>query len=240
MGRVKGNCLQQVNVGLGRSGREERWPEGPCLLLEPLQVSTDRTTALKAPKGGKKKIIFWNMRKWRKELINEPYIMMLFCHDLESDTAHQDRIKRKKVKMLDVQSCPALCNPMDCSPPDSSVHGILQARIPEQVAIPFSRESSPPRDQTPVSCITHRFFTVWAIREAQNKCTSNRGARGHDLLLTPHTSQFNQHTVLRLGEAPHTRSPAKGWVPTQCVWSPPALQQWAGRTAGHMDLDCSI
>lgn len=55
MGREKGNCLQQVNAGLGRSGREERRPEGPCLLLEPLQVSTDQTTALKAPKGGKRK-----------------------------------------------------------------------------------------------------------------------------------------------------------------------------------------
>ena len=40
------------------------------------------------------------------------------------------------------QSCPTLCNPVDCSPPGSSVHGILQARILEWVAIPFSRESS--------------------------------------------------------------------------------------------------
>ena len=55
MGRVKGNCLQQMNAGLGRSGREERQPEGPCLLLEPLQVSTDWTTALKAPKRETKK-----------------------------------------------------------------------------------------------------------------------------------------------------------------------------------------
>ena len=55
MGKVKGNCLQQVNAGLGRSGREVRRPEGPRLLLEPLQVSTDWTTALKAPKRGKKK-----------------------------------------------------------------------------------------------------------------------------------------------------------------------------------------
>ena len=41
---------------------------------------------------------------------------------------------------------------MDCSPPGSSVHGILQARIPEWVAMPSSRGSSQPRDQTPVSC----------------------------------------------------------------------------------------
>ena len=48
-----------------------------------------------------------------------------------------------QVKMLVTQSCPTLCDPMDCSPPGSSVHGILQARILEWVAIPFSRGSSP-------------------------------------------------------------------------------------------------
>ena len=47
-----------------------------------------------------------------------------------------------------------------CSPPGSSVHGVLQARILEWVAIPFSRRSSPPRDQTQVSCIAGRFFTI--------------------------------------------------------------------------------
>ena len=52
------------------------------------------------------------------------------------------------------QSCPALCDPMDCSPPGSSVHGISQARIQAWVAIPFSRGSSRPRDQTHVSCIS--------------------------------------------------------------------------------------
>ena len=54
----------------------------------------------------------------------------------------------------------ALCDPMDCSPPGSSVHGILQARILEWVAIPFSRGSSQPRDRTLVSYIAGRFFTV--------------------------------------------------------------------------------
>ena len=56
---------------------------------------------------------------------------------------------------------------MDCSPPGSSVHGILQARILEWTAIPFSRGIFPkiPRDQTQVSCIAGRFFTIWATRE---------------------------------------------------------------------------
>ena len=57
------------------------------------------------------------------------------------------------------QSCPALCDPKDCSPPGSSVHGILQARILEWVAIPFSRGSSQPGDQTQVSHIAGGFFT---------------------------------------------------------------------------------
>ena len=47
------------------------------------------------------------------------------------------------------QSCPTLCDPVDCSPPGSSVRGILQARTLEWVAIPFSRGSSQPRDRTP-------------------------------------------------------------------------------------------
>ena len=48
----------------------------------------------------------------------------------------------ESVKVLVPQLCPALCNPLDCSSRDSSVHGLLQARILEWVAIPFSRESS--------------------------------------------------------------------------------------------------
>ena len=56
-------------------------------------------------------------------------------------------------KVLVAQLCPTLCGPMDYSPPDSSVHGIFQARILEWVAIPFSMGSSWPRDQTLVSSI---------------------------------------------------------------------------------------
>ena len=59
-----------------------------------------------------------------------------------------------------------LCDHMDCSLPGFSVHGILQARILEWVAIHFSRRSSQPRDQTHISCIAGIFFTIWATREA--------------------------------------------------------------------------
>ena len=61
------------------------------------------------------------------------------------------------------QSCPTLCDPMDCSPPAVSVYGILQARVLEWVAVPSSRGSSPSSDRTCISCgpwITGRFFIV--------------------------------------------------------------------------------
>ena len=66
------------------------------------------------------------------------------------------------VFVLVAQSCPTLCDPMDCSPPSFSVHGILQARILEWIAIPFSGGTSQPRDWTLVFCLTGRFFTIWA------------------------------------------------------------------------------
>ena len=65
-------------------------------------------------------------------------------------------------------SCPTLGNPMDCSLPGSSIHGIFQARILEWVAISFSRGSPQPR----VSCIAGRFFTDWATREAHSNTMS--------------------------------------------------------------------
>ena len=61
---------------------------------------------------------------------------------------------------------PSLCDPMDCTLPGSSLHGILQARVLEWVAIFFSRGSSRPRDRTWVSRIAGRHFNLWATREA--------------------------------------------------------------------------
>ena len=86
---------------------------------------------------------------------------------------------------LCAKSCLTLCDPMDCSPPGSSVQGILQARILEWVAISSSRGSSPPRDQTHVSCssfIGRQILYHWvpgkplfiAVRGFQNKVDSAR------------------------------------------------------------------
>ena len=67
--------------------------------------------------------------------------------------------------VLVAQLCLTLCNPMDYSQPGLYVHGTLEARILDWVAIPFSRGSSWPRDLTWVSCIAGRFFAIWATRQ---------------------------------------------------------------------------
>ena len=68
------------------------------------------------------------------------------CYNLDGNRMY---MKEKLV----AQPCLTLCNIMDCSPPGSSVHGILQARILERVATSYSRRPSRPRDRTQVSCI---------------------------------------------------------------------------------------
>ena len=82
------------------------------------------------------------------------------------------------------QSCLTLCNPMNCSPPGSSVHGIFQARILEQVAVSYSRDSFWPRDQTHVfcvSCIGKQILYHWATWEAQQHGIGNI-SRGLEIL----------------------------------------------------------
>ena len=84
------------------------------------------------------------------------------------------------VKVCSVaQSCTTLCVPTDCSPPGSSIHGILRSRILEGVVISSSRRSSQPRDQTPVSCVSctgRRILYHWATWEAQEHTDKARWA----------------------------------------------------------------
>ena len=75
------------------------------------------------------------------------------------------------------QSCPTLCDPMDCSLPGSYVHGIFQAKVLEWVAISFSRGSSWPRDRTQISHIVGRCFTIWAIRQVPKPAASSHLTR---------------------------------------------------------------
>ena len=75
-------------------------------------------------------------------------------------------IQYSTTKLVIAQSCPTLWDHMYCSLPSSCIHGILQARILEWVAIAFSRRSSWPRDWTRISRIGGRRFNLWASREA--------------------------------------------------------------------------
>ena len=94
------------------------------------------------------------------------------------------RLERKGIRMRHISLCPWISTwsgggggglvvmsnflwPMDCSPPDSSVHGIFQARTLESVAIPFPRESFSSRNQTCISCIAGGFFTAEPPRKPQ-------------------------------------------------------------------------
>ena len=65
------------------------------------------------------------------------------------------------------------CNPMDCSLPGSSVHGVFQARVLEWVVISISRGSSKPRNWTRVSCTADRVFTTWATRKVVGTANLN-------------------------------------------------------------------
>ena len=75
-------------------------------------------------------------------------------------------VRALTAKVLCFERVATFWDPMDCSPPDYSVHGSSQARILEWLAVPFSRESSRPRDRTQVSHIEGRFFTIRATTEA--------------------------------------------------------------------------
>ena len=108
------------------------------------------------------------------------------------------------------QSCLTLWDPMDCSLPGSSVHGIFQARILEWAAISFSRGSSQPRHWTWVSRIAGRRFTVWATMEALCFIQFSRSV-GSDSL-RPHESQHTRPPCPSLTLGVHSDScPSSRW-----------------------------
>ena len=100
-------------------------------------------------------------------LINTSWIFLLDFIFTDQNKYQKVKILVRKVKLFTktkwsevTQSCPTLCDLMDCSPPGSLVRGIFQAWILGWVAIPFSKGSSWPRDQTQVSYTVGRFFTA--------------------------------------------------------------------------------
>ena len=107
------------------------------------------------------------------------------------------------------QSCWLFCDPMDYSPPGSSVHGISQARILEWVAISSSRVLSWPRDRTYISCAAGRLFTAVVISSVQfssvtQSCPTLCDPMNHSTPGLPvhhHLPEFTQTHVLRVGDA---------------------------------------
>jgi len=114
------------------------------------------------------------------------------------------------------QSCPTLCDPMDCSLPGSSVHEIFQAIVLEWIAISFSRGSSQPRDWTLVSRIVDRCFTAWANKNYIK------------LILFQFSSVQFSHSVmsdsLRPHELQHARPPCPSPTPEVHSNSRPSSQ----------------
>ena len=119
----------------------------------------------------------------RQQRADAPNVVAVFCFYLQSHVW-------------------LFCNPMDCSPPGSSVHLISQARILEWATTSFSRESSQPRDWTYVSCIGRRVLYCWATREALiigDRRTLASGlhglSRSHRALLSMHSPHMPVSSV---------------------------------------------
>ena len=137
----------------------------------------------------------------------------------------------------------SFCNPVSCSPPDSSVHGILQARTLEWVAIPFSRGSSRPRDQTRVSCIAGRPFLIWANRGAltspkgtliwESGCKSE-GKGGHNAVPRGQLPEHRQH---REGWGSNLAAGEGDW---KILSTPVLLSLWVGMWLGYSVCDSEI
>ena len=131
--------------------------------------------------------------------------------------------------LLGVLSHVQFCDPVDCSPPGSSIHGILQARILEWVAISSSRGSSWPSDRTQVSCIGRQILYHWAIKEAllssiymQISCSCPRPAwrRGMDVQNVNgggHSSQENR-SLAKFG---NSWGILAKWNSPPCLWGRP-------------------
>ena len=89
---------------------------------------------------------FWHVPFWCLS-----QILKVLLRSLHSGLSVLQRFVSSRLS--ESRSVASLCNPVDCSPPGSSVRGILQARILEWVVMPSSRGSSQPRDQTQASCV---------------------------------------------------------------------------------------
>ena len=133
---------------------------------------------------------------------------------------------------------------MDCSLPGSSLHGILQERMLEWVAIPFSRRSTWPRDWTWVSHIAGRFFTIWANREALLDVRAGQWKRLSAEELMPSSSGAGEVSWESLGQQDQTsQSKRKStlnihWKDWCWSWSSSTLVTWCKELTHWKRLWC--
>ena len=163
-------------VGWGENGREavervkiHNWPTNSLKVYRVPKIQYDKDQEKMLLQDQCEVAINWGWWwGWERHRARGIRIWHIGDGDIGIELLHISSEKEKGTLtelVLVAQWCPALCDPTDGSPPGSSAHGNLQARILEWVAIPFSRGSFQPGEWTWVSCIAGRFFTVWATME---------------------------------------------------------------------------
>ena len=127
--------------------------------------------------------------------------------------------------VLDAKSCLTLCSPGDCSPPYSSVPGILQARILEWVAMPSSRVSSWPRDWTHVSCVSNIGRWILYCRTTWKTLSTSRNAKRQwtgllCFLITPVTMWYISFLLIsHWREVVHGQTWIESWAEVVLSWA---------------------
>ena len=128
--------------------------------------------------------------------------------------------------VLVAQLCPTLCDPVDCSLPDSSVHGLVQARILEWVAISFSKGSSQPRDHNWVSCTEYYCYSHYVYGDEAGKRLAFPW--GHFPEVTQLVGEQGIKERLPPESTPLTiKSYRKRWKGDNLVDTHPSLRLWA-------------
>ena len=167
-------CGHQAPLSMGFS-RQEHWSGWPCpppgglpnpgIDPRPLALQEDSLPAEPSRKPrntgvGSLTLLQGNF------LTQEQNQGLLHCRQILNHWATREALYVRESESEVAQPGLTLCDPMVCSSPGSSIHGIFQGRILEWIATSFSRGSSRPRNWTRISHIVGRLFIVWSTREA--------------------------------------------------------------------------